>query len=92
MSWQQVPATPYRVTADGQACTGAGALKAFSISGGTAAWTLYDNTAASGTILAEGVAPGYFNFGADGIRFTTGVYVDVGAGASSAIVYATNVK
>lgn len=79
--------TPIALAAasSGAVVTGQGTLRGFwLVTSGAATVTIYDNTAASGTVLAQWTTAGAnadkeFDF-SDGCRFTTGLYVQVSAG------------
>lgn len=84
MSAQSTP-IPLTAASSGAVVTGQGTLRGFwLVTSAAATVTLYDNTAASGTVLAQWTTAGAnadkgFDF-SDGARFVTGVYVSVSAG------------
>jgi len=81
-----------RVTEDGAAVSRACWLVHVTIiaGGGTSSAILYDNNAASGTVVAQGqCAQNYadhIDLGPDGVYCSTGVYVDLST-ASAVLVY-----
>lgn len=82
----------HAITADGQVVTGNGRMSAVLVTAAaaTASVILYDNTAASGTVLASlsAVANTSAQFSLPhGMVFSTGVYADItGAGAAAYVV------
>ncbi len=82
-------------TADAQIYTGRGTLQALTVitdGSNDATVTLYDNTAASGTVLAKLVVDGTANTGFQSWNFhcrcLNGIYADVsGTGASYIVHY-----
>lgn len=75
------------VTADGTAFTGSGTLHAVAVGGAAGSFAIvYDNTAASGTVLMAVSAPGLALNG--GVRFHTGLHVDLTT-ATGVTVYFT---
>lgn len=74
------------VTADGTAVSGKGTFYGFSLNS-TGSAIIYDNTAASGTIIAAGPIPGMM-LGGNGVRFQNGLHVDLTT-ATQVTVYFT---
>jgi len=86
-----MPGAVGRVTASGQLVTGSGVIYGIGVvgAGGLATVTLYDNTAASGTVLweLETLAEESPQLGGLGIAYSKGIYVSIaGAGSPSVTV------
>lgn len=87
-------ATPVALTgSDGQHFTGPGVLRGFTVretAGSAARIRIHDGTSTSGTVIAASSLAGNgaetITLG-DGVRFSTGLYVDVDTGAIEGSLY-----
>lgn len=73
------------VTADGTAVTGAGEFYGCAMPNGTA--IIYDNTAASGTVVMATTLPGLMLPAGTSVRFANGLHVDLTTATHVTVYY-----